>query len=216
VNWLVYVWAVNSDFIVEASLGYFINPLVNVLLGVVVLKERLSPWQWLPIGLAGVGVLYLGYSYGRIPWIALTLAFSFGFYGLVKKISPIGPVQGMFSEMTVLFLPALGFLIFSDLGGGGAFAHTGLVSDLLMIGAGPATTIPLLLFAGGAQRIPLSLMGVLQYLAPTLQFLIGVFVFLEPVPVSRWIGFAIIWAALVIFAVEGWQAGRDKAIVPTV
>lgn len=215
INWLVYVWAVNAGYVVESSLGYFINPLVNVLLGVLILKERLRTWQWVPVGIAGVGVVYLSFSYGRLPWIALTLALSFGFYGLVKKLSPVGPVQGMFSEIAILFIPAAGYLVASEVGGTGAFFHTGLTSDLLMVGAGLVTTIPLLLFASGARLVPLSLMGVLQYLAPTLQFLIGVVVFQEAVPASRWIGFAIIWGALGIFAVEGWLAGKAKAIVPT-
>ena len=210
VNWLTYVWAVNAGFIVETSLGYFINPLVSVLLGVIILKERLRPLQWLPIGLAAAGVLYLTLLYGSLPWIALTLAFSFGLYGLVKKAAPLGPVQGMTLETGFLFLPAVGWLVMTQATGEGAFLHTGLGADLLMVGAGIVTTIPLLMFAAAAQSIPLSMVGILQYLAPTLQFLIGVLVFDEPLAADRLIGFIVIWTALVIYALEGWLAARKR------
>jgi chloramphenicol-sensitive protein RarD len=212
VNWLVYVWAVNHGFIVDASLGYFINPLVSVTLGVVFLKERLRPWQWVPVGMAAIGVIYLTVLYGSLPWIALTLAFSFGFYGLLKKITPLGPVQGMTLETGILFLPALAWLVFTQTRGDGAFLHTGIVSDLLMAGAGLVTTVPLLMFAAAAQSIPLTLIGILQYLAPTLQFLIGVLVFGETLSVERLVGFTIIWLALIIFAIEGWQHRRKYQI----
>ncbi|MBN2044193.1 MAG: EamA family transporter RarD [Anaerolineales bacterium] len=213
VNWLVYVWAVNAGFIVDASLGYFINPLVSVTLGVVFLKERLRTWQWVPVGMAGAGVIYLTVLYGALPWIALTLAFTFGTYGLLKKITPLGPVQGMALETGILFLPALAWLVFTQMRGDGAFLHSGPVSDLLMAGAGVVTTIPLLMFAAAAQSIPLSLVGILQYLAPTLQFLIGVLVFDEPLSAQRLVGFCIIWLALILFAAEGWQHHRRKRLV---
>jgi chloramphenicol-sensitive protein RarD len=212
VNWLIYVWAVNSGYIVESSLGYFINPLVSVLLGVLILKERLRPWQWLPVGVATAGVLYLTISYGSLPWISLSLAFSFGLYGLVKKTTPLGAVTGMFTETAMLFLPALGVLLYYQFRGNAAFLHTGLTADLLMAGAGFVTAIPLLFFARATRSIPLTLIGVLQYLAPTLQFLIGVLVFKESVPPDRWIGFSIIWLALILFAVEGLLSSRRKPV----
>jgi len=211
VNWLVYVWAVNADYIVEASLGYFINPLVSVTLGVVFLKERLRPWQWVPVGLAAIGVIFLALQVGSLPWISLTLAFTFGTYGLLKKITPLGPIQGMTLETGILFPFALGWLIFTQVRGDGAFLHTGLTSDLLMAGAGVVTTVPLLMFAAAAQAIPLSLVGILQYLSPTGQFLIGVLVFGEALSVERLIGFSIVWLALIIFAVEGWLHSRRFA-----
>jgi len=216
VNWLTYVWAVNAGFIVETSLGYFINPLVSVLLGVVILKERIRPWQWVAIGLAAVGVLYLTVSYGSLPWIALTLAFSFGFYGLTKKLAPLNAIQGLTLETGILFLPSVGWLIFSDLTGDGAFLHTGWISDLLMIGAGIVTTVPLLMFASAAKMIPLSMVGILQYIAPTIQLIIGVFVYHEPFSTTRMIGFSIVWFALVIFGIEGWlvRRGAKRKLVP--
>ena len=186
VHWLTYVWAVNAGFIVETSLGYFITPLLSVLMGVIFLRERLRPMQWLPIGLAAAGVLYLTFAYrvgaahGSLPWIALTLAFTFGIYGLVKKTAPLGSLYGLTLETGILFLPALVYLVYAEAAGTAAFLHTGAGSDLLLIGAGAVTTIPLLMFASAAQRIPLSLVGILQYIAPTLQFLLGVLVYHEP------------------------------------
>jgi chloramphenicol-sensitive protein RarD len=213
-NWLIYVWAVNSGFVVETSLGYFINPLLSVLLGVLVLRERLRPWQWVPVGLAAAGVLYLTFVYGSLPWIALLLAFSFAFYGLIKKMAPLGSLYGLTLETVILLLPATGYLVFSESRGDGVFLHHGMTTDLLLIGAGLMTTLPLLLFASAAQRIPLSLVGILQYIAPTLQFLIGVLVYKETLTASRLTGFAIVWLALIIFAVEGTLARRGQ--VPSV
>lgn len=210
VNWLTYVWAVNAGFIVETSLGYFINPLLSVLLGVFVLRERLRPAQWIPIGLAGVGVAYLTLAYGRLPWIALTLAFTFGFYGLVKKTAPLGSVFGLTLETGILFLPAVLYLTLTEAGGRGAFLHSGLTSDLLLVGAGAVTTIPLLMFASAAQQIPLTLVGLLQYIAPTLQFLIGVFIYREPFEPARLIGFSLVWLALIVFWVENYLAHRER------
>ena len=151
-NWLLYVWAVNSNYIVETSLGYFINPLISVLLGVIFLREKLRPFQWIPVGLAALGVGYLTFTYGRLPWIALGLAFSFGTYGLVKKLSPLGSLYGLTLETGILFLPAVIYLIFADMSGTGAFLRSGALTDLLLIGAGAVTTIPLLMFASAAQR----------------------------------------------------------------
>jgi chloramphenicol-sensitive protein RarD len=223
VNWLTYVWAVNAGFIVETSLGYFINPLLSVLMGVVFLRERLRAWQWLPIGLATAGVLYLAFAYrvgaaegltahGALPWIALTLAFSFGLYGLIKKVAPLNSLYGLTLETGILFLPALAYLIYSDVAGQGAFLHTGMASDLLLVGAGAVTTVPLLMFAAGARRIPLSLVGILQYITPTMQFLLGVLVYKEPFTHTRLIGFGIVWIALIIFGVEGFLAHRNQPV----
>jgi chloramphenicol-sensitive protein RarD len=208
VNWLTYVWAVNAGFIVETSLGYFINPLLSVLMGVIFLREQLRPAQWIPVGLAAVGVIYLTVIYGRLPWIALVLAFTFGFYGLVKKIAPLGSLYGLTLETGILFLPALVYLGFAEMSSAGAFLHAGPASDLLMIGAGVVTTIPLLMFASAARRIPLSVVGILQYIAPTLQFLLGVLVYQEPFDQSRLIGFGIVWAALIIFWIENYLYHR--------
>ncbi len=202
VNWLVYVWAVNADFVVETSLGYFINPLLSVLLGVIILREKLRPAQWIPIVIAAAGVIYLTVIYGSLPWIALTLAFTFGFYGLVKKVAPLSSLYGLTLETGILFIPAVGYLIFTEFNGTGAFMHTGFTSDLLMIGAGLVTTVPLLMFASAAKQIPLSFVGVLQYIAPTIQFLLGVFLYKEPFDQSHLIGFGLVWVALIIFWIE--------------
>ena len=212
INWLVYVWAVNAGFIVQVSLGYYINPLLNVLMGVLFLRERLRPLQWIPLGLAAAGVLYLTWAYGSLPWISLTLAFSFGIYGLVKKIAPLGSLYGLSLETGLLFLPALLYLLCADAIGQGAFLHTGAISDVLMMGAGLMTTIPLLMFASAARRIPLSLVGILQYIAPTLQFLLGVLVYGEPFTHTQLIGFGMVWVALILFAVEGYLASRAQPV----
>jgi chloramphenicol-sensitive protein RarD len=208
INWLVYVWGVNSGFIVETSLGYFINPLVSVLLGVLFLHERLRTTQWIPIGIAAAGVAYLTVAYGRLPWIALTLALSFGFYGLVKKLAPLGSLYGLTLETGIVFPAALIYLIFVGLRRSGAFLQDSPQTTLLLICAGPVTTIPLLLFASAAKEIPLAIIGLLQYIAPTLQFLIGVFIYKEPFDRSLLIGFIIIWIALILFWVENYLSHR--------
>lgn len=208
VNWLIYVWGVNAGFIVETSLGYFINPLLSVLFGVVFLRERLRPMQWVPVGLAAVGVIYLTVTYGRPPWIALSLAVTFGLYGLVKKLSPLGSVYGLTLETGIVFPLALAYLGSVQFDGAGAFLRGGLRIDFLLVGAGIVTTIPLLMFASAAKQIPLNMVGVLQYLAPTIQFLIGVFIYREPFDHTRLVGFSIVWLALVIFWVESVVAHR--------
>jgi chloramphenicol-sensitive protein RarD len=210
VNWLTYVWAVNAGFIVETSLGYFINPLLNVLLGVIFFRERLRAFQWIPVVMAAIGVIYLTVSYGRLPWIALTLAFSFGFYGLVKKMAPLGSLFGLSLETGILFLPAIGWLFYSESLGQGAFLHAGTGADLLLIGAGVVTTVPLLMFASAAQRIPLSMLGIIQYIAPTIQFLLGVLAYKEPFTHTQLIGFGIVWVALLLFWGEGFFAARRR------
>ena len=208
VNWLVYVWGVNAGFIVETSLGYFINPLISVLLGVIFLHEQLRPTQWIPVVLATAGVTYLTVAYGRLPWIALSLAFSFGFYGFVKKLAPLGSLYGLTLETGIVFPIALLYLAFVALSGTGAFSHEGAQIDLLLIGAGVVTTIPLLMFASAARQIPLTVVGLLQYIAPTMQFLIGVFLYKEPFDRAHLIGFGVVWIALVIFWVENFMANR--------
>lgn len=213
INWLVYVWAVNAGFVVESSLGYYINPLVSVVLGVVFLHERLRSWQWLALAIATIGVLYLTIVYGSLPWIALALALSFGTYGLVKKTAPLGSLYGLALETSIVFIPALAFLLFVEATSQGAFLHDGIVPDLLMMGAGVVTTIPLLLFASATQRIPLSLIGILQYVSPTEQFLLGVLVYGEPFTPVQFIGFAMVWIALIIFGVEGFLNHRAQPVV---
>lgn len=208
VNWLTYVWAVNAGFIVETSLGYFINPLLSVSMGVIFLRERLRAAQWIPVALAAIGVMYLTFAYGRLPWIALLLAFTFGFYGLTKKLAPLGSVFGLTLETGILLFPALLYLGWAQVDGSAAFLHSGVTADLLMIGAGLVTTVPLLMFASAAKQIPLTMIGILQYLAPTIQFLIGVFVYKESFDASRLIGFGLVWLALIIFWVENFLANR--------
>jgi chloramphenicol-sensitive protein RarD len=210
-NWLVYVYGVNSGHIVETSLGYFINPLLSVALGVMLLREKLRPLQWLPVGMAALGVLYLTVHYGAVPWISLTLAFTFGTYGLIKKIAPLGSLNGLTLETAILFLPSLGLIAFLGLQGNGAFVQDGLDTSLLLMMAGVITAIPLLLFASAAHLIPLSFIGILQYIAPTCQFLLGVFLYREPFTQERLVGFVIIWLALLIFTMDGLRA-RKKPV----
>lgn len=207
-NWLIYVWGVNAGFIVETSLGYFINPLLSVLLGVVFLRERLRPWQWVPVGIAAIGVGYLTFVYGRLPWIALSLAFTFGFYGFVKKLSPLGSLYGLTLETGIVFPVAVIYIVLVGLNGTGEFLHNGSLIDVFLIGSGLVTTIPLLMFASAAKQIPLTIVGLLQYIAPTIQFLIGVFIYKEPFDQAHFIGFSIVWVALIIFAVESYMANR--------
>lgn len=208
-NWLVYIWGVNTGHIVETSLGYFINPLVSVMLGMLFLQESLRWGQWLAIGLAALGVLYLTLSVGALPWISLVLAFSFGFYGLIRKTAVVNSQEGLTLEMGWLVVPAAGYLLYLQVQGGAALFNDGALTTFLLMFAGVATAVPLLLFAMGARLIPLSTIGFLQYLAPTLQFLIGVLVYNEPFPLARMIGFSIIWLALLIFSIEGiWSSRR--------
>ncbi len=207
-NWLIYVWSVNAGYIVEASLGYFINPLFSVLLGVVFLRERLRPLQWLPVGLAAAGVLYLTFVYGSLPWIALSLAFTFGLYGLVKKTAPLGSLYGLTLETGLLFLPALAYLLYVNATGSGAFLHSSPSANWLMVGAGLVTIVPLLMFSSAARQIPLSLVGILQYITPSMQFLLGVLVYREAFSSHQLLGFGIVWLGLIIFWAEGFFAHR--------
>jgi len=207
-NWLIYVYGVNSGFIVETSLGYFINPLFNVLLGIIFFRERLRTWQWVAVGLGAVGVVYLTISYGKLPWIALGLAVSFGLYGYVKKIAPLSSVQGLTLETGILFLPALAYLLVTQGSGEGAFGQVSWGVTLLMAGSGVITAIPLILFSSAAQLIPLSMLGLIQYVAPVCQFLIGVLIYNEPFTQARLVGFSAIWVALAILVGEGFLRRR--------
>jgi chloramphenicol-sensitive protein RarD len=203
-NWLVYIWSVMNHHVIEASLGYFINPLVNIVLGYLILKERMRPLQWAAIGVAALGVAWLTWQAGTVPWIALFLALSFGGYGLLRKTAALGPLEGLSFETIVLFPLAAGYVIWLTVHGQNVFINT--ASDTtrwLLIMAGPLTAIPLLLFATGARKIPLSILGLLQYLSPTLQFLLGVWLFKEAFSADRLVGFALIWSALALFAGEG-------------
>ena len=208
VNWGLYIWAVNAGYIVEASLGYFINPLVNVVLGLLFLRERLRRGQWLAVAFAVVGVGYLTITYGALPWISLTLAFSFGTYGLLRKTAKLDALAGLSLETALLFLPAAGYLIWLQVNKTAVFLHTDPISNILLIFTGVVTAVPLLWFALGARQVPLTTMGVLQYAAPTLQFLIGVFLYHEPFTHDRLIGFSFIWVALAIYSVEMVINGR--------
>lgn len=208
INWLTYVWGVKAGYIVETSLGYFINPLVSVLFGVLFLREKLRPWQWIAVGLAFLGVLYLTISYGRLPWIALTLAGSFGLYGLVKKTASLESLNGFTLETALMFLPAFGYLVYLEANGQGAFGHISAPTTALLALTGIVTGVPLVWFGMAARRIDLSTLGFLQYIAPTLQFLIGVFVYHEDFSRERLLGFSIIWAALLIFSVERMMVRR--------
>ena len=207
-NWLLFIWAVSVNEIVQISLGYFINPLLSVVLGTIVFHERLRPLQWVSVALAAAGVAYLTLALGELPWIALTLAASFGTYGLMKKLAPLGAVQGLTLETGMLFLPAAVFLILEERAGRGAFLHSGSLENLLMLAAGPVTTLPLLMFAAGVRRIPLSLVGMLQYINPTMQITIGVMLYNEPFTRIQLVGFGFVWIALMLFAVEGYVTRR--------
>lgn len=202
VNWLLYIWAVNAGFIVEASLGYFINPLINVFFGMVFFGERMRRVQWIALLLAFLGVLYLTVYYGKFPWIALVLALSFGTYGVIHKKSDLGSLDALCLETCVLFLPAGAVLVGLGLTGDGTFTQFGVSHSLLLIGAGVVTTVPLILFGYAAKRIPLSTLGLFQYLAPSINLVIGVFVYHEDFPQARLIGFAMVWGALLLFMAE--------------
>ena len=209
-NWLVYVWGVLHGRVVETSLGYFIGPLVNVLLGVVVLSERLTPAQWTAVALAAGGVAYLTIMAGGLPWIALTLAFSFALYGLIRKIVRVESLPGLATETLVLVPVAAVYLLWCESAGTGALGHVGPTLTVLLIGTGPLTAITLFLFAYGTRLLPYSTIGVLQYIAPTLQFACGVFALHEPFDGTRAIGFTLIWAALLIYAGEGLRLSRRQ------
>ncbi|MFI8102241.1 EamA family transporter RarD [Streptomyces sp. NPDC086023] len=205
VNWGVYIWAVNNDHVVEASLGYFANPLVVIAMGVLLLGERLRPLQWVAVGIGFAAVLVLAIGYGRPPWIALTLAFSFGTYGLIKKKVNLGGLESLAAETAIQFLPALGYLLSLGSAGQSTFGTEGTGHAALLAATGVVTAVPLVCFGAAAIRVPLSTLGMLQYLAPLFQFALGVLYFHEAMPPERWAGFALVWAALVLLT---WDALR--------
>lgn len=211
-NWLVYVWAVQNDHVLDASLGYFINPLVNVALGFVFLRERPRPMQWLAVGLAAAGVLWLTVLTGRLPWVALVLAASFGVYGLLRKIAKLGALEGLALETMLLTPVAAAALAWWTHQGSSAFAQADMADLGLLMFAGPLTALPLLLFAAGARRIPLATLGLLQYISPSLQFGLGVWLYHEPFGGARVLGFVLIWTALAVYSAEGlWRSRRPSA-----
>ena len=213
-NWGLYVWAVNDGHVVETSLGYFINPLLNVLIGVLFLRERLSPAQWAAVALAACGVAWLTLNYGSFPWIALCLASSFALYGLIRKFAAVEAVRGLGVENMFVFGPALLALLWFELRGDGGFFSLrwgGWIDALLLFG-GALTAIPLIFFAYAVRRVPLSVVGLLQYIGPTLQLLLGVFFFGEAFGRDRAIGFGFIWAGLAVFALDGYLAARRRIV----
>lgn len=212
-NWFIYIWAVNNGRVVDASLGYFINPLFNVLLGSLLLHERLRPVQWTAVGLAACGVAWLTWQGGGLPWIALLLAATFGLYGLLRKTATLGTLEGLAIETLLLFPAAAAYLVMLTLEGRNGFATASTTTQWLLVAAGPITAIPLLLFAAGARRIPLSLLGLLQYIGPTLQLLLGVWLYHEPFGGARLAGFALIWGALAVYSLESlWQTWRARQL----
>lgn len=212
VNWIAYVYAVANGHVLEASLGYFINPLVNVLLGVIVLSERLNRAQWVSVGLAAVAVLYLSFVAGRPPWISLTVALSFGLYGYVRKVIAVEALPGLAAETLLLAPLAIGYLLWLEAVGSGTMGHASGAIDALLVGSGPMTAVPLFLFAYGARLIPYSTVGLLQYIAPSLQLACGLLVFGETLEPHRAIGFVVIWTALLIYAADGiWRSRRAPA-----
>jgi chloramphenicol-sensitive protein RarD len=215
VNWGTYIWGVNHDHVVETSLGYFINPLVSVLLGVLVFGERLRRLQWVALGIAAFAVLALTVEYGHPPWVALVLAFSFGSYGLAKKKADAGAVESLVVETVVMSPVALAYIVFLIVTGASSFGHHGAVHVVLMVGTAVITVVPLLCFGGAATRIPLSTLGLMQYLTPTVQFVLGLVVFGEPMPTLRWAGFALIWLALALFTFETVRHRRQQVRVTT-
>jgi chloramphenicol-sensitive protein RarD len=212
INWGTYIWGVNSGHVVETSLGYFINPLVTIALGVLVLHERLRPAQWAAVGVGATAVLVLAIGYGRPPWIALTLAFSFGTYGFIKKKVNLGGLESLAAETSVQFLPALLFLVILGLRGDSTFATHGTGHAALLAASGVITAIPLVAFGAAAIRVPLSTMGLLQYLAPVFQLLLGLTYFHESMPPARWAGFALVWAALALLTWDALRTARRARI----
>ena len=207
-NWFTYIYGVNNGFVVETSLGYFINPLVSVVLGVAFFRERLRRVQWVAVAIASIAVVVLTVDYGRLPYLALILAFSFGFYGLLKKLAPVESAVGLAVESGVLVLPAIALLVVLAARGELAFGQGSVGNTALLMSAGVATAIPLLFFASAARAVSLSTLGLLQYLAPTLQLIFGLTVFNEPMPPVRLIGFCLVWLALIIFSLDGLWARR--------
>lgn len=212
INWGVYVYGVTTDRIIETSLGYFINPLVSVVLGLVVLGERLRKFQWIAVALATAGVLYLTITLGKVPWISLILAVSFAVYGLIKKLAPLGAIEGLTMETAVVFIPAAAYFIYLLSKGQSAMQFGDIKLNVYLLAAGVVTATPLILFAAGAKQIPLTLVGILQYIAPSTQFLIGIFIFREPFNEHKLVGFILIWIALIIFTLDGIRVYRQRRV----
>ncbi|EQC25730.1 RarD protein [Saprolegnia diclina VS20] len=201
-NFFIYVFATNSNRIIELSLGYFINPMVNAVLGRVFLKESLSKWQWIALGIALVGVLIPTIAYGKFPYLAITLATTSGLYNLAKKMAPLDSFHGLTLETSLMLVPAAIYLVCVDAQGSGAFGHVDTKTNLLLVGTGVITILPLILFAKAAPVIPMALMGILQYVCPTITFLLGLFLYDEPFTTTKLIGFIVIWIALVVFTTD--------------
>ncbi|MEU8778047.1 EamA family transporter RarD [Streptomyces sp. NPDC048606] len=212
VNWGLYIWSVNNGHVVEASLGYFINPLVTIAIGVMVLGERLRRVQWAAVGIGALAVVVLAVGYGRPPWISLVLAFSFAAYGLIKKKLDMGGLESLTAETALLFLPALGYLLWLGAQGRSTFASEGLGHSALLAATGLVTAIPLVFFGAAAIRVPLSTLGLLQYMAPVFQFGLGVLYFHEAMPPERWAGFSLVWAALVLLTWDALRTARRSRI----
>lgn len=207
INWITYIWAVNHGHVVEAALGYYINPLIIIAFGVILLREKMRPLQWVAVGIAAVGVLVLTIDYGRLPWVAISLALSWGSYGLVKKKLNLGALEGLAIETLISFIPYAAYIIYLGQQGTGQFGHKPLLT-ILLISAGAVTAIPLLLFNGSTTRLPYSTIGLLQYITPTIQFSIGVWLRHEDMPTARWIGFIVIWFALAALATDLVRSSR--------
>jgi chloramphenicol-sensitive protein RarD len=214
VNWGLYIYAVFAGHVVEAALGYFMSPLVSVLLGVLVLRERLRPLQWVAVGLGALAVVVIAVEAGQMPWIALSLAGSFGIYGLLKSMIPLSASAGVAAESFVLGPVAVAVVVAYEVSGAGTLTGHGVGHVLLLMASGPVTAIPLMLYGAAARRVPLSTIGVLMYLNPILQFLWGVLIVGEAMPPTRWIGFVVVWVALVVFTVDLVRSGRTRAKVP--
>ena len=210
INWFTYIWAVNSNHVIEASMGYYINPLVVVLLSVVVIKERLNRWQGIAIILAATGVMIMTVQYGRIPWVSLVLASSFALYGLLKKLVKVDSMTGLALETSIIMPIALAYIISKEVQGVGALGVNPIATSLLLVGSGIVTAVPLLWFGMGTQKIKLSMMGFLQYIAPTISLILGVFVFKEHFPPAHLISFGFIWAGLLVFAVSNIRDARGR------
>ena len=207
INWLIYIWATNNGHVVEASLGYYINPLIAITFGILLLKERMRPLQWVSVSIATIGVLVLTIDYGRLPWVAFGVALSWGTYGLIKKQLNLGAVEGLAIETLIAFIPYCAYLVFLGSTGEGQFGQ-GVSVTILLISAGAVTAIPLLMFNASTTRLPLTTIGLLQYITPTLTFIIGVWVNHEVMSTARWVGFFVIWIALFVLAYDLVRSGR--------
>jgi len=215
INWGIYVWAIGAGRALETALGYYINPLFSIFLGAVLLKEKLNPAQMVAIGLAAVAVVVLAFDAGGLPWVSLALAVSWGFYAFFRKTLPVGPNQGFFLEVLLLSVPAIGYILYLEASGQGHFGDTGTADVLWLLGCGVVTAIPLMIYANGAKLLRLSTIGIMQYIAPTMIFVIAVFVFHEPFGTSKLIAFLLIWAALAVYSTSMIMESRARrAAVP--